>query len=296
MHNMIIRKHYDELCLQLERLHALLSELDPQSAIVAQIPHTPRSAEHEPVNKIVPVIYTGTEAVEVAASAYKDLHTIVGLSQKSARRTPGVIWIDTKKGPAASEVAVCIEAINKEKASIKDYVVNNFEHATQRFEILKQSCPGVMTLHLYRIIRCYYQEDLKTVRFSWAQQQALQKPDKTILMKNINLAIEHAASQNIIDSLSTLHSHVKQVPQDSLRIRRQVKVQPVANITTEDGRAKSVTAPLPMIVVQEDLPVIKIIGEFNMDASGKRKKRSDKLETSFLGFFQGGVIEEVKRK
>lgn len=296
MHNMTIRQHYDEVLQQLNRLHALLTELDPQCAIVAQIPHTPRSAEHEPINKIVPIIYTGTEAVEVAAKAYKDLHNIVGLSQKSARRTPGVIWIDTAIAPHAADIAECVIAINEAKAAIKEYVVSNFEHATERFEILKQSCPGVMTVHLYRVIRCYYQEDLKSIRFAWAQQQALQKPDKTILMKNINLAIEHAASQNIIDSLSTLHSHVKQVPQDSLRMRRQVKVQPVANITTETGRASSVTAPLPIIILQDHLPAIKIIGKFDLESASKRKKRSDKLETNFLGFFQGGIVEEINRK
>ena len=296
MHNMIIREHYDELCRQLSHLHALLSEIDPQSVIVAQIPPVQKSAQHEPINKIVPVIYTGPEALEVALGAYNDLHTIVGLSQKSARRTPGVIWIDTKVEKSTADIAACVQAINYEKASIKDYIVRNFEHPVERFEILKQSCPGVMTIHLYRSIRCYNQADLRSVRFSWAQQQALTRPDKATLIKNINLAIEQTVSQKTIDSLSALLGNVVQTPQEAIRIKRQVKVQPVANITTVDGRASSVTAPLPIVILQDDLPIIKIIGEFDMEEAGKRKKRSDKLEADLLGFFQGGLVEVVKRK
>lgn len=296
MDNVFIKQHYSELCEQLNLLQLLITELEPQYAVVAQTQPLTKCQEHEPLNKIVPIIHMGSSAVEQAASAYKDLHTIVGFSQKSARRTPGVIWFDTSKTSGAADIANCVEAINTAKLAIKDYVVSNFNTASARFEILKQACPGVMTLHLYRLIRCYHNEDLRSVRFTWSQQQALLYPDKEKLLDRINIALEQSSNAGYISTMSTLLKCVSAAPQGSIRIRRNVKVQPVANITKFNGAAGPVTAPLPMIILQEKQPIIKIIGEFDAEIASQRKKRSDTLEATLLGVFQGETIEQVRQR
>ena len=295
MHNVILKEHYSELCEQLNRLQFLITELAPQQAVVAQIPHLSKGQEHEPLNTIMPVIHTDRSAVELAAKAYQDLHIIAGLSQKSARRMPGVLFFDSSKTPGADEIAACVKAINTAKLAIKDYVVSNFSTASARFEILKQACPGVMTVHLYRLIRCYHNEGLKSVRFTWLQQQALLYPDKDKLLKRINLAIEQSTSANYSEILANLLFAVSTVPPGSIRIRRQVKVQPVANITQWSGAAGPVTAPLPIIILQDTVPSIKIISEFDAQLASQRKTRSDKLDAELLGYFQGETLEYVSK-
>lgn len=296
MDNVFLKQHYNALIEQLNRLQCLLTELESQQAVVAQIPPLTKAQEHEPLPTIAPAIYQGRSAVEMATKAYKDLHIIAGLSQKSARRTPGVIWFDTGQTPEAAEIAQCVAAINSAKLAIKDYVVSNFSSATARFEILKQACPGVMTVHLYRLIRCYHQEGLKSVRFTWAQQQALLYPDKDKLLKRIATALEQSSSADYSQTLSTLINHISAVPQGAIRIRRQVKVQPVANIAQLCGAAAPVTAPLPILVLQDSPPAIKIIGDFNAEMAAQRKTRSDKLNAELLGYFQGETIEQVAQR
>ncbi|WP_205342326.1 DNA replication terminus site-binding protein [Denitrificimonas caeni] len=293
MDNVILKQHYTDLCEQLNRLQFLITELEPQHAVVAHIQPLTKSQEHEPLNTIEPSIHTGKRAVELATQAYQDLHTIVGFSQKSARRMPGVLWFDTSKTSGTEEIANCVHAINTAKLAIKDYVVSHFSTASERFEILKQACPGVMTVHLYRLIRCYQNEDLRSVRFTWLQQQALVYPDKAKLLNRINLAIEQSSSPSYSNTMATLLELVSAVAPGAIRIRRPVKVQPVANITKYNGAAGPVTAPLPIIILQDKQPVIKIIGEFNAEMASQRKKRSDALEVNLLGIFQGETIEQV---
>lgn len=293
MDNIFLKQHYNELLDQLNTLQQLLHASAPQQAVVAQIPPLTKAQEHEPIPTIIPSIYSGQAALKAATQAYKDLYIVAGLSQKSARRMPGAIYFNTQHTPHAAQITECVTAINTAKLAIKDYVVSNFKTANARFEILKQACPGVMTVHLYRLIRCYYQDDLKSVRFNWSQQQALVYPDKNKLIKRIRTALEHSTSADYSASLSQLLNNISAAPQGSIRIRRQVKVQPVANITRYSGSAGPVTAPLPIIILQDSAPAIRIIGEFNADTAAQRKTRSDKLETQLLGYFQGETIEQV---
>lgn len=289
----ILKQHYRELCEQLSRLQALLQHCTPAAALVAQLPAPIKGQENEPIVQLTPSIYSGADAVQLALEAYQDLHIIAGLSQKSARRMPGVIYLDTRHTPAAAEIAACVQAINSSKLAIKDYVVSHFKTASARFEILKQACPGVMTVHLYRLIRCYQDEGIKSVRFTWSQQQALVYPDKDKLLARIRLAIEQSSSPDYTRVLTQLQHKISAVAQGSIRVRRQVKVQPVANVTWLSGAASPVTAPLPMIILQDTAPALKIIGDFDAQTAAQRKTRSDKIEAQLLGTFQGENIEYV---
>jgi|SRR5690554_215793 len=288
-----LKQHYNVLLDQLNLLQKLMSKTPPQQAVVAQIPPLTKAQEHDPLPIITPNIYSDQAALEAALKAYKDLHIIAGLSQKSARRMPGAIWFDTQHTPHATQIVECVNTINNAKLAIKNYVVEHFSTANARFEVLKQACPGVMTVHLYRLIRCYHQDDIKSVRFNWSQQQSLVYPNKARLIKRINNALEHSTSIDYSATLNQLLNNIMTAPQNSIRIRRQVKVQPVANVTHWSGKAGPVTAPLPLIILQDSAPALRIIGEFNADIAAQRKTRSDKLEATLLGYFQGETIEQV---
>lgn len=69
---------------------------------------------------------------------------------------------------------------------------------------------------------------------------------------------------------------------------KEVKVQPVANVMAA-GVLKTVTAPMPLIVLEDKDVQLKLLRNF--DASEQRKTRSDKAASEILGTFGGVTIE-----
>lgn len=89
-------------------------------------------------------------------------------------------------------------------------------------------------------------------------------------------------------SLEQLIQKIASTPEPYLRERREVKVQPVANVMAA-GVLKTVTAPMPLIVLQDKDVQLKLLRNF--DASEQRKTRSDKAASEILGTFGGVTIE-----
>ncbi|WP_373276829.1 DNA replication terminus site-binding protein [Edwardsiella tarda] len=116
-----------------------------------------------------------------AAQSYLDLHIDPELSQKASRRSVGIIWLSpTWIGRAAADnIKTTVERINTTKAAIEDFIISNYQTRHERFEALRAECPGVMTLHLYRQIRCYAQEELSSIRFSWQRKDSLKNQTRT---------------------------------------------------------------------------------------------------------------------
>ncbi|MGL4983228.1 MAG: DNA replication terminus site-binding protein, partial [Plesiomonas sp.] len=99
------------------------------------------------------------------------------------------------------------------------------------------------------------------------------------------------AGPDQLDTLNELIRRVINTQGAALRMRRSVRVQPVANIVSA-GKVKTVTAPMPLILLQDCDAQIKMLNSF--DASMQRKRRSDKSESTRLGTFNGISIEALK--
>ncbi|EAR4705939.1 DNA replication terminus site-binding protein, partial [Salmonella enterica] len=162
-----ISEQFSAMCRDLTNLSSLIKRLPPRYAKVAAIPPTGKGMENEPVNKIVVTEQTGREALELAAHSYRDLHINPDYSQKSARRTVGVLWFSPSRIGVADEIAATVERINAAKAGIEEFIISTYPTRQERFEALRADCPGVMTLHLYRQIRCYTNGDIDSIRFTW---------------------------------------------------------------------------------------------------------------------------------
>lgn len=121
-------------------------------------------------------------------------------------------------------------------------------------------------------------------------------PDKVELLARMGKDGREDESQKI--PMSQLIHKVSSVPEDKLRIRRRLKVQPVANITFGDGLhfiggLKTVTAPMPYIIIQDERPEIKMLGHFDALERAKRKPRNDRVKTEVIGHFHGESIEVI---
>ncbi|MFT5806731.1 MAG: DNA replication terminus site-binding protein [Moritella dasanensis] len=283
-----IRSLFENVTLDLSRLVNQLQQAQPALAIVSRIPPVYKGNEHEVIRQIIPEFSTDMAAMQLASEAYNDLHIKSPFSQKSARRYVGVIHLRPAQQHCA-EIVQLVHRINANKAEIEALVINENTTRQARFSAVHDNCPGVMTVHLYRKIHCFEEAMVKSVRFSWQRKDALHQPDKTTLMAQINTELERGSPDNSLPLIQLLRK-VSSTPEAALRIRRPVKVQPAANIVTSTG-LKTVTAPLPIIVVQNEDITSEQIAVFS--AAQARKQRSDKRNNTVLGTFSGRTIEQV---
>ena len=283
-----IKSLFSQLTANLQLLEKLLATTSPEQALVSRIPCVLKGQEQAVINQITPELSTDMLAMKLAAEAFKDIHIKHPFSQKSARRYVGVIHLHPDHQNTAKIIAK-IKAINTIKADIEHAVVSENESRQARFNAIHDNCPGVMTVHLYRKIHCLEDESVKSVRFSWQRKDSLHQPDKLKLLGEISAEQDRATPDNQL-ALTQLYQKVTSTVDQHLRIRRQVKVQPAANIVRAAG-LKTVTAPLPIIIVQKEPLKANEVAAFM--ASQVRKQRSDKRKNTILGTLSGHTIEKV---
>lgn len=283
-----IKSRFEQLTAHLQQLEKLLATTKPVQALVSRIPAVLKGQEQAVINQIMPELVTDMLAMKLAAEAFNDIHIKHPFSQKSARRYVGIIHLHPEHQNSA-KIVTLINAINTIKAEIEHAVVSENDTRQARFSAIHDNCPGVMTVHLYRQIHCLENEGVKSVRFSWQRKDSLHQPDKIKLLGEINTEKDRATPDNQL-ALTQLHQKIASTAERELRVRRPVKVQPAANIVKITG-LKTVTAPLPIIVVQAQPLEANAVAEFI--ASQVRKQRSDKRKNIILGTFSGKTIEKV---
>jgi len=283
-----IKSLFDRLTTNLHQLEKLLATTHPLQALVSRIPAVLKGEEQAVIQQIQPELTTDMLAMKLAAEAFKDIHIKHPFSQKSARRYVGVIHLHPNH-ENTEKIVQQINEINAIKAKIEHAVVSENDTRQARFNAIHDNCPGVMTVHLYRKIHCVKDEFVKSVRFSWQRKDALHQPDKVKLLAQITVEQERATPDNQL-ALMQLYQKIATTPEHALRIRRPVKVQPAANIVKVTG-LKTVTAPLPIIVVQKEPLEANEVADFV--ASQVRKQRSDKRKNTVLGTLTGHTIEKI---
>lgn len=286
-----IQSLFNDVTHNLYQLNNLLTETMPYLAIVSRIPPVHKGNEHEVIKLIMPEHHSGSTAMQLAGEGYLDLHIKPPYSQKSARRYVGVIHL-LPTHPNSAKIVQLVHHINQCKADIEALVTSENETRQARFNAIHDNCPGVMTKHLYRQIHCLVDADIKSLKFSWQRKQSLHQPDKAALLTKMSEELERANAENQLP-LTQLIKKVASTPDVTLRIRRNVKVQPAANVVTHTG-LKTITAPLPIIVVQDAPFKTGQIASFV--ATVERKQRSDKQRSTILGTFAGQQIEQVPPK
>ncbi|WP_026959812.1 DNA replication terminus site-binding protein [Aliagarivorans taiwanensis] len=292
-----IRATFDLLSRDLGKLEQRLMRVPVHLARVASLPPIKPGDEHLPVETIVPRHHTGREAMVTACSAFRDLHIKDGCSKKSARRYPGYCQIRPSQVDDPGQLLALVDCINQAKREIKHLVTDNFESRTARFDALHSQCPGVMTVHLYREISLFAEGDVDSIRCTWLNKDALNtlKPKNAIQWQrslasllDAVLAEGRMGDADKTVAMHALASRIESVPPASLRFRRQVKVQPAANVK-RSGATKPITAALPILIVQEARIEHKPLPSY---APKERVERSDKTNNTRIGSLHGWTIEQ----
>ncbi|MQL49688.1 DNA replication protein [Photorhabdus khanii] len=222
-----IAETFHELETELIELRTQLSSVAPLKTCVWVLPPTEAGNENLPINHIQPELRFSHAAVHIACSSFSDLHIRDGLSQKASRRTTGVLWYASNNEQFKQNIKVLVEGINKKKNAIQKYVTQNYI-GRQRFQILHNTCPGVMTLHLYRQLRFWCDENIELVSFGWRQKSLFSTLNKAELLAR--MGIESDASADKATPMMQMIKQIINIPEERLRLRRPVKAQPTANI------------------------------------------------------------------
>lgn len=282
---------WKQLQNELQQLAWQMNDAPVQSAIVSPLPPVPRGQENEPILSIRPKPVVGQAAIDAALACYQDLHNRPEYSHKAARRTVGALWYSPAVASTNPKgISDAVERINSTKLTMQNWIRLHAPDRTARTNLIREVCPGVMTLSLYRQLRCLNHADVTKVHFSWQRKDALVVPDKEALLKRIDTEMERAQDKYLLP-LAQLKDQIHQAPAAALRVRRAVKVQPVANLFFKAAPVQTVTAPMPLIVIQREEPVIKTLHSF--DATKPRKERADRAESQILGTLNGTTIELV---
>ncbi|BBV14476.1 MULTISPECIES: DNA replication terminus site-binding protein [Enterobacterales] len=289
---MNIAETFHRLEDSLALLKRVLAQKSPLYARVCVIPPVADGDETLPVNRIEPELLYGAQAIEQTQKAFTDLHIKDGLSQKSTRRTAGVLWYDDETPEFAAEVMALITSINAIKLSIQEHIITGFSSQNARFSALHNACPGVMTLHLYRQIRAWHKADIQSIRFSWQKKSLLRIPDKAKLLASMQADV--IDNSEVTVPVGNLAQRIANTPQDKLRLRRPAKIQPVANIQFradiegEPPTLKTVTALMPYIIIQNQRLEVKPLQNYSPRDIQRSK---DRLATEVIGTFHGETIE-----
>lgn len=283
----LISEQFDLMQQGIAELNDLLIHSQCVKALAYPLEPTLKGFEKEPVTTISVREYVGKSALSCATSSYNDLFIVPDLSQKVVRRTVGAIHLSVAHDPSAALVLGIVERINQSKDRIRQHLKTNYNTSIERHQALRLACPKVMTLHLYRHIRCLEGQNVLSARFAWQRKDALYTPDKEKLLESMNKTLNRTSLESQA-RLEKLIMEVSDTHREKLRLRRAVPVQPVINIKA-DGALKTMTAPMPLIFVQNEPIHFKSLTDFHHE--NKRKTRSDKNASNVLGRFGGIVIE-----
>lgn len=285
-----VEELYQNILQDVDALRRIIKEVEPRQAIAAPIAPVPKgeSVLYDADIPLHPV--TGREAVLAAAQAYRDMHIHPDFCQKAARRTLGVLWYSPEQDERLLDIPVLVQRINAGKTAIERHITQNYPTQTTRFKALREDCPGVMAVHLYRHIRCLTEQDVTKIRFSWLRKDLLSKPDKGELMEGIEEDMQLGSDERV-ELLKSILAKVASTPAHQLRLRRRAPVQPAANINFDAAPLQTLSANMPLILIQHRRPDLKPPVSFLYAKAASRKVRADKVPAQTLGTFAGYTIE-----
>ncbi|OON40406.1 DNA replication terminus site-binding protein [Izhakiella australiensis] len=268
----------------IEQLHHTIGELERSLSVLRQqlqqlrllaarvfvLPEVARGKEHNPRPRIEVTQLLAQAALTQALHHFGLLfmqQQSAQRSTKSAVRLPGALCLEAQQ-PQAEDLRRQVAHINQLKRRLEQIItIESGVAAEERFEFVHQQLPGLITLNAYRAITLLEAPD--SVRFGWANKQIIKKVNRAELREKLLASLKSGRSaagwdrESWTANLQQEIALLEALPDDvQLKIRRPVKVQPIARIWQADKQKQTQLAcPSPLLIICQDASQLPALGE-----------------------------------
>ena len=287
-----LRQCADRLDEELNALQHQLSALPLLVGRVFSLPPVAKGAEHEPITQISVTQHLGEEARQLALQHYCRLfiqRQSENISTKAAVRLPGALCFETDEHQHAL-LHQQVENINQLKARLEQIItVESGLPSEARFEFVHTHLRGLLTLNAYRAITLLDAPD--SVRFGWANKHIIKNvtPQEIIEKLEKSLKAGHAQApwtrEQWAEKVQQELIAVQSLPAGArLKIKRPVKVQPIARIwDKEQQKQTQLACPSPLLVLCPHRQQVPVLGELlNYDAENITHRYKPQAEPLWL--------------